>query len=116
MKVEDLQARNVRALRSLLTDTPYITHILIVFFLLFYPSLVSRLFGCIPLHVLYTLRFSYCKNQMTKHAPLTLCSYSFGKRMSRAAASPFSGSLGLGYRNSCGKNTSKMLIISIALA
>jgi len=49
----------------------------------------------------------------TKLVPFTLCSYSFGWRMSSAAASPFSGSLGLGYRNNCGKNTSKMFIISM---
>jgi hypothetical protein len=32
--------------------------------------------------------------------------------MRRAAASPFKGSVGLGYRSSCGRKTSKILIIS----
>lgn len=32
--------------------------------------------------------------------------------MRRAAASPFSGSVGLGYRRSCGRKLSKMLIMS----
>src|SRR5690606_68968 len=32
--------------------------------------------------------------------------------MSSAAASPFSGSVGFGYRSSCGRQTSKMLIMS----
>lgn len=32
--------------------------------------------------------------------------------MSIAAASPFNGSDGLGYRSNCGRKTSKMLIIS----
>ncbi len=32
--------------------------------------------------------------------------------MSNAAASPFKGSVGFGYRKSCGRKTSKMLIIS----
>ena len=45
-------------------------------------------------------------------APLTLISYPFGSRIISAAASPFSGSVGLGYRRSCGRKTSKMLIMS----
>lgn len=32
--------------------------------------------------------------------------------MRSAAASPFRGSVGFGYRRSCGKKTSKMLIMS----
>jgi hypothetical protein len=46
-------------------------------------------------------------------APLTLMSYSFGCRMSSAAASPFRGSFGFGYRSSWGRKTSKMLIMSV---
>lgn len=44
--------------------------------------------------------------------PRTLFSQFFGSRMINAAASPFSGSAGLGYRNNCGRKTSKMLIMS----
>jgi hypothetical protein len=43
---------------------------------------------------------------------LTLSSYAFGSRSSMAAASPLSGSDGFGYRSSCGRKTSKMLIMS----
>lgn len=41
--------------------------------------------------------------------PFTLWSYVARSRIIRAAASPFNGSDGLGYRRSCGRNTSKTL-------
>lgn len=44
--------------------------------------------------------------------PFTLASYSFGWRISRAAASPFRGSFGFGYRSSWGRKVSKIFIIS----
>ena len=40
--------------------------------------------------------------------PLTLFVYASGSRISRAAASPFRGSVGLGYSRSCGRKVSKM--------
>ena len=42
-----------------------------------------------------------------QNAPLTLALYACGSRISSAAASPFSGSVGLGYSNSWGRNVSK---------
>ena len=44
--------------------------------------------------------------------PLTLTSYVFGSRIRSAAASPFRGSVGFGYRRSCGRKTSNILIMS----
>jgi hypothetical protein len=44
--------------------------------------------------------------------PLTFVSYRLGSLIRSAAASPLRGSVGLGYLNSCGKNTSKIFIMS----
>lgn len=41
--------------------------------------------------------------------PLTLALYASGSRINRAAASPFKGSVGLGYNRSCGRNVSNTL-------
>lgn len=43
---------------------------------------------------------------------LIFCLYSSGRCRYMAAASPFRGSIGLGYASSCGKNDSKMLVRS----
>lgn len=44
--------------------------------------------------------------------PLTLISYLGGSLINKAAASPFRGSVGLGYRSNWGRNTSNIFIIS----
>ena len=43
------------------------------------------------------------------HSPLTLALYASGSLINKAAASPFSGSVGLGYRSSCGRKVSNTL-------
>ncbi len=47
------------------------------------------------------------------YIPRTLSAYAAGSLISKAAASPFRGSVGLGYSNSWGRNTSNTLIKSV---
>jgi hypothetical protein len=54
----------------------------------------------------------YERSKVGRPAPLTLLLYSSGSLISSAAASPLSGSVGLGYRSSCGRKTSNTLIKS----
>lgn len=64
---------------------------------------IRGLFSCKPLDVFWSadsasviiVNFARVNN-----APFTFASYSFGWRIKRAAASPFNGSLGFGYRSS----------------
>lgn len=93
-------------------------HVVVV--LAFLPGLLGCLFACVPLDVLCT-RVSGCLYEQ-QHSiitiepqniilPFTFASYPFGSLSISAAASPFSGSEGLGYRRRWGRKASKMLIM-----
>lgn len=71
-----------------------------------FPWLAVRVHCCMLLSVLGTYAAA-C-------SPLTRVLYLAGSRMSSAAASPFKGSVGLGYSSSWGRNTSNTLIRSAA--
>ena len=94
---------------------PYATHFLFYFFL---PCLVCGHLAGVSLDIVYiivsnsTAKSNVPRAPVYGYAPLTFASYSCGCLMSIAAASPFSGSWGFGYVRSCGRKTSKMLIIS----
>lgn len=113
-----LEIHKTRTSKSFsIADTSNVAHFLVLLVLgLIVGRSVGCCLGCESLDVLCNSggRHTRMGGMMERYIPLTFASYSLGWRISSAAASPFNGSLGLGYRKSCGKKTSKMLIISIS--
>lgn len=100
---------------------PDVAHLLVLVFLVG-PCFVGLFLCRVPLHVLcracaspYRISFEGRVEEGWEEVmdgPLTLASYVLGSRSINDAASPFKGSLGLGYRKSWGRKTSKMLMRS----